>query len=147
MLKGKVGFERFVVGGWVEFGFEAWVGREVFVGGWGVGTGIGIFVDELLWDAKCLCGCGWREKTTTERISCDHCIQRYEKTHAMFESIQIVPFFAFGWVGWESGVQRSFGVVIVVEVARFAGDIARVGQGEKSRQAEVHSQTRTPNLT
>ena len=42
-----VGFEGFVVSGWIEF-FEEWVFREVFVRRWGVGAGVGIFSDELL---------------------------------------------------------------------------------------------------
>jgi len=35
------------VSGRVEF-FEEWVFREVFIRRWGVGTGVGIFADELL---------------------------------------------------------------------------------------------------
>jgi hypothetical protein len=91
------------VGGWVEFGFEAWVSREVFVGRWGVGTGIGIFVDELLRDAKRMGGGGWRGKrrpnvsATAIAFTVDSKPpgkvreQRgIRETHAMFESIQIV---------------------------------------------------------
>jgi hypothetical protein len=48
-LKGKVRFGGFVGGGWIELVLEAWVGREVFIGGRGVGAGAGVFVDELLW--------------------------------------------------------------------------------------------------
>ena len=48
-----VGFEGFVVSGWIKF-FEEWVFREIFVRRWGVGTRIGIFADELLLRGGCI---------------------------------------------------------------------------------------------